>query len=177
MLLVVRNHKVLCNCTIIYSNKKVGDGVHKTSCPHQVMRVMYCTVRCHVCYKNTVCVPDHEYVDGYRVQIVSAPSSTSMTCRAVLGDLHVILHDVAFDSKVSWLTALLKKQTQLHVIAAAVDSLHIYTVCMYACVLIHVTRLQQGFTYTVYAYASVSNTGLHACYVHKSTFQHFLYQW
>ena len=50
--------------------------------------------------------------------------------------------------------------SQLHVIAAAVDSSH--TVCMYACVLIHATRLQQGFAYTVYAYASVSNTGLHA---------------
>ena len=79
-----------------------------------------------------------------------------MTCRAVLGDLHVILHDVAFDSKVSWLTALLKKQTQLHVIAAAVDSLH--TVCMYACVLIHVTRLQQGFTYTLCIHMQVCPT-------------------
>ena len=45
------------------------------------------------------------------MQIVSAPSSTSKTCRAVLGDVHIILHDVAFDSKVSWLTALLKKRT------------------------------------------------------------------
>ena len=34
-----------------------------------------------------------------------------MTCRAVLGNVPTILHDVAFDSKVSWLTALLKKRT------------------------------------------------------------------
>ncbi len=55
---------------------------------------------------------DHEYVDGYRVQIVYGPSRTSgFTCRAVLGDDFKIVHDVAFDSKVSWLTALLKKWT------------------------------------------------------------------
>ena len=34
-----------------------------------------------------------------------------MTCRAVLGDVRIILHDVAFDSKVSGLTTLLKKRT------------------------------------------------------------------
>ena len=55
---------------------------------------------------------DHEYVDGYRVQIVYAPSSTSgFTCRALLGEDFKIVHDVAFDNKVSWLTALLKKRT------------------------------------------------------------------
>jgi len=58
---------------------------------------------------------DHEYADGYRVQIVYAPPlpscqmTTCMTCRARLGNVHTIQHDVAFDSKVSWLTALLKK--------------------------------------------------------------------
>ena len=60
---------------------------------------------------------DHEYVDGYRVQIVSAPprldcqTTTCMTCRARFGGDFTIPHDVAFDSKVSWLTALLKKRT------------------------------------------------------------------
>ena len=55
---------------------------------------------------------DHEYVDGYRVQIVYAPSSISRSvCRARLGNVHTIQHDVAFDNKVSWLTALLKKRT------------------------------------------------------------------
>ena len=55
---------------------------------------------------------DHEYVDGYRVQIVYAPSSESeLTCKARHGYDFTILHDVAFDSKVSWLTALLKKRT------------------------------------------------------------------
>ena len=68
--------------------------MHPTVCPH---------VSC-LCASS-----DHEYVDGYRVQIVSAPSSASMTCRALLGYVFTIQHDVAFDSKVSWLTALLKK--------------------------------------------------------------------
>ena len=55
---------------------------------------------------------DHEYVDGYRVQIVYAPSSISRSvCRARLGNVHTIQHDVAFDNKVSGLTALLKKWT------------------------------------------------------------------
>ena len=71
--------------------------MHPTVCPH---------VSC-LCASS-----DHEYADGYRVQIVYAPSSTSsITCRARFGHDFTILHDVAFDSKVSWLTALLKKRT------------------------------------------------------------------
>ena len=60
---------------------------------------------------------DHEYAEGYRVQIVSAPpppdcqTMTCKTCEALLGNAFTIQHDVAFDSKVSWLTALLKKRT------------------------------------------------------------------
>ena len=50
---------------------------------------------------------DQEYVEGYRVQIVSAASTAR--CIARLGVNHTILNDVAFDNKVSWLTALLKK--------------------------------------------------------------------
>ena len=65
--------------------------MHPTVCPH---------VSC-LCASS-----DHKYVDGYRVQIVSAPSS--QICQR-LGKRHTILHDVAFDSKVSWLTTLLKK--------------------------------------------------------------------
>ena len=69
--------------------------MHPTVCPH---------VSC-LCASS-----DHEYVDGYRVQIVYAPSSTSsINCRARFGHDFTILHDVAFDNKVSWLTALLKK--------------------------------------------------------------------
>ena len=56
--------------------------MHPTVCPH---------VSC-LCASS-----DHKYVDGYRVQIVSAPSS----CRARLGYVFTILHDVAFDNKVS----------------------------------------------------------------------------
>ena len=76
--------------------------MHPTVCPH---------VSC-LCTSS-----DHEYVDGYRVQIVSAPprqtceTTSCNTCRVRLGNVHTIQHDVAFDSKVSWLTALLKKRT------------------------------------------------------------------
>ncbi len=71
--------------------------MHPTVCPH---------VSC-LCTSS-----DHEYADGYRVQIVYAPSDTSeLTCGGRLGYGHTIQHDVAFDSKVSWLTALLKKRT------------------------------------------------------------------
>ena len=76
--------------------------MHPTVCPH---------VSC-LCASS-----DHKYVAGYRVQIVSAPPHptcqtwTCKTCRAVLGNAFTIQHDVAFDRKVSWLTALLKKRT------------------------------------------------------------------
>ena len=72
---------------------------------HPTVHVSSCVLRVCLCASS-----DHEYVDGYRVQIVYAPSSTSsITCRARFGNAFTILHDVAFDSKVSWLTALLKK--------------------------------------------------------------------
>ena len=72
------------------------------------MKWMYPTVcPCVSCLHAS---SDHEYVDGYRVQIVYAPSSTSsITCRARFGHAFTIKHDVAFDNKVTWLTALLKK--------------------------------------------------------------------
>ena len=74
--------------------------MHPTVCPH---------VSC-LCASS-----DHEYADGYRVQIVSAPprhtcqTTSCKNCRARLGNVFTILHDVAFDNKVSCLTALLKK--------------------------------------------------------------------
>ena len=58
-----------------------------------------CALSC-VLYVYCLCTSqDHKYVDGYRVQIIYAPSSTSMTCKARLGDIHIILHDVVFDNK------------------------------------------------------------------------------
>ena len=53
-----------------------------------------------------LCVPsDQEYVEGYRVLVLS--ESTSGTCKSTLGDTQTIQTDVAFDSKVGVLTALL----------------------------------------------------------------------
>ena len=66
--------------------------MHPTVCPH---------VSC-LCASS-----DHEFVDGYRVQIVYAlPLHTCQTmscknCRARLGNAFTILHDVVFDNKVS----------------------------------------------------------------------------
>ena len=77
------------------------------------MKWMHPTVCPRVSYLCTS--SDHEYVDGYRVQIVhaqplpSCQTMTCITCRARFGGDFTIQHDVAFDSKVSWLTALLKK--------------------------------------------------------------------
>ena len=83
-----------------------GDCLY--DCP--VMKWMHPTVCPRVSCLRTS--SDHEYVDGYRVRIVYGPSSESkLTCMALLGSDFKIVHDVAFDSKVSWLTALLKKRT------------------------------------------------------------------
>ena len=59
-----------------------------------------------------LCVPsDQEYVEGYRVLVLSEllPSSdeNSGICNSALGDTQTIQTDVAFDSKVGVLTALL----------------------------------------------------------------------
>ena len=64
------------------------------------MKWMHPTVCPHVSY---LCASaDHEYVDGYRVQIVYYPSKdNSITCRARFGNDFTIQHDVAFDRKVS----------------------------------------------------------------------------
>ena len=59
-----------------------------------------------------LCVPsDQEYVEGYRVLVVSEPlpssEKNSETCNSTLGSTRTIQTDVAFDSKVGVLTALL----------------------------------------------------------------------
>ena len=83
--------------------------------------VSSCVLRVCLCTSS-----DHEYVDGYRVQIISATFSTSsIICRARFGHGFTILHDVAFDSKVSWLTALLKKRT----VADTACILHALSLC------------------------------------------------
>ena len=63
---------------------------------------------------HCLCVPsDQEYVEGYRVQIVSLPlplgNPNSAICNSRLGSTFTIQNDVAFDNKVSLLNALLKK--------------------------------------------------------------------
>ena len=87
---------VVCVCVCMYDclyGVPLMKWMHPTVCP----------------YMSCLCTSsDQEYVDGYRVQIVSAPSS--QICQSRLGFVPTILHDVAFDSKVSWLTALLKKR-------------------------------------------------------------------
>ena len=51
------------------------------------------------CACNFLCAPsDQEYVEGYRVQVVSSPNTES--CKEILGDNHTIQKDIAFDSKV-----------------------------------------------------------------------------
>ena len=51
----------------------------------------------YVC--NILCAPsDQEYVEGYRVQIVSNPTTES--CNEKLGYSQTIQYDTAFDSKV-----------------------------------------------------------------------------
>ena len=98
----------LCICIVCVHDDCLYD------CP--LMKWMHPTVcPCVSCLCTS---SDHEYVDGYRVQIVYAPprpscpsSESKLTCMALLGSDFKIVHDVAFDSKVSWLTALLKKRT------------------------------------------------------------------
>ena len=55
---------------------------------------------------DCLCVPsDQEYVEGYRVQIVSVPlplgNPKSANCNSRLGYTFAIQNDVAFDNKVS----------------------------------------------------------------------------
>ena len=58
------------------------------------------------CACNFLCAPsDQEYVEGYRVQIVSTPTTES--CNEMLGYNYTIQKDIAFDSKVCISAALL----------------------------------------------------------------------
>ena len=61
---------------------------------------------------DCLCVPsDQEYVEGYRVQIVSVPlppgepnspaDQNSKICNSRLGSTFAIQNDIAFDNKVS----------------------------------------------------------------------------
>ena len=103
-----------CMCVPVASLYVCSVCVHDDclyDCP--LMKWMHPTVCPRV---SCLCTSsDHEYVDGYRVQIVHAPpprqTMTCKTCESLLGNAFTIQHDVAFDSKVSWLTALMKKRT------------------------------------------------------------------
>ena len=64
------------------------------------------TLHCVPPMCDCLCVPaDQEYVEGYRVQIVSLPlprsNPNSAICNSRLGSTVAIQNDVAFDNKVS----------------------------------------------------------------------------
>ena len=66
----------------------------------------------YVSVYRCLCVPsDQEYVEGYRLLVLSEPlpsiEKNSGTCNSELGDTQTIQTDVAFDSKVGVLAALL----------------------------------------------------------------------
>ena len=76
-----------------------------------------------------LCVPsDQEYVEGYRVLVLSEPLPSSDTnsenCNSELGSTRTIQTDVAFDSKVGVLTALLVEELALGSVCTCIMDCH-----------------------------------------------------
>ena len=70
-----------------------------------------------------LCVPsDQEYVEGYRVLVLS--ESTSGIGNSALGSTRTIQTDVAFDSKVGVLTALLVGELAVGSVCSCIMDCH-----------------------------------------------------